>query len=151
MSFIGLKERSRSDILRLLDVSQDFVDEEGNVTTPERYRNALDGQSLALLFFEPSTRTRVSFHLAIQKLGGYSLPVFEEESSVQKGETFIDTCRNLTAMGFDAIVMRHNERQLPYAVAERIGIPFINAGNGSGEHPTQALLDACTLRRAFGR
>lgn len=150
MSFIGLKDKSRQEITDILDLASEFVDEDGAVVTPEKYRGALEGKSLALLFFEPSTRTRVSFQLAIQRLGAYSLQVFEEESSVKKGESFLDTCRNLAVMGFDALVMRHNERQLPYAIESRLNIDVINAGNGSGEHPTQALLDVFTLRRAIG-
>ncbi|MGM0555046.1 MAG: aspartate carbamoyltransferase catalytic subunit [Myxococcota bacterium] len=150
MSFIGLKHKSREELTRLLDVAGEFVDDDGNVITPEKHRDALDGKSLAMLFFEPSTRTRVSFQLAIQRLGGFSVEVAKEQSSVKKGETFLDTCRNLEAMGFDALVMRHNERQLPFAIEDRLDIKIINAGNGSGEHPTQALLDVFTLQRAIG-
>jgi aspartate carbamoyltransferase catalytic subunit len=150
MSLIGLKDASRDEISRLLDLSSEFLDEDGNIITPDKYKDALSGTSLALLFFEPSTRTRVSFELAIQRLGGYSVRINQKQSSVQKGETFLDTCRNLEAMGFGALVMRHHERQLPFAVRDRLDVKVINAGNGSGEHPTQALLDALTLRRAIG-
>jgi aspartate carbamoyltransferase catalytic subunit len=150
MSFIGLKHKSREELTRLLDVASEFVDDDGNVITPDKFKTALDGKSVAMLFFEPSTRTRVSFQLAVQRLGGFSVEVGKEQSSVKKGETFLDTCRNLEAMGFDALVMRHNERQLPFAIEDRLDIKIVNAGNGSGEHPTQALLDVFTLQRAIG-
>ena len=150
MSLIGLKHKSREDVTRLLDLAAEFLDDDGDVITPEKYREALDRKSLAMLFFEPSTRTRVSFELAIRRLGGHAVHVHEEQSSVKKGETFLDTCRNLEAMGFAALVMRHNERQLPFAISDRLDIKVINAGNGSGEHPTQALLDIFTLQQAIG-
>jgi aspartate carbamoyltransferase catalytic subunit len=150
MSLIGLQDHSKEDILTYLDRAEDFI-EDGDVCTPDRYRDALDGRSIGHLFFEPSTRTRVSFEYATDRLGGYSLFLSEKDSSVKKGETVLDTCRNLIAMGFDGLVIRHGDRHLPYTIDDRIDIPIVNAGNGTGEHPTQALLDAMTLRRAFDR
>lgn len=151
MDLIGLKELSAPKFRGLLDLAEDFVGADGRVVTPEKYRDALAGRSVGLLFFEPSTRTRSSFELAVDRLGAYALRVGAEQSSVQKGESVLDTCRNLEAMGVDALVIRHGERHLPFAVKDRVDIPLINAGNGSGEHPTQALIDALTLRRAFAR
>jgi aspartate carbamoyltransferase catalytic subunit len=151
MDLIELKGLSTQELTGFLDLAETLLDKSGDHRTPEEYRRVLDGQSVALLFFEPSTRTRVSFELAAKKLGADTVRVGSEESSVQKGESVLDTCRNLEAMGVDALVVRHNERHLPFAVKDRIDIPLINAGNGSGEHPTQALIDALTLRRAFGR
>jgi aspartate carbamoyltransferase catalytic subunit len=151
MDLIGLKDLSTQQINQFLDRAEALLDGAGNHRTPAKYRRELDGVSVALLFFEPSTRTRVSFELAAKQLGAHTVRVGSEESSIQKGESVLDTCRNLEAMGLDALVVRHNERHLPYAVKDRVDIPLINAGNGSGEHPTQALIDALTLRRAFRR
>lgn len=112
---------------------------------------SLQGAAVALLFCEPSTRTRVSFELAAARLGMHAVRVSPEESSSQKGESLVATCRNLEAMGFEALVIRHQVCAAPHEVAERVQIPVINAGNGNDEHPTQALIDCVTLRRAFGR
>ncbi len=151
MDLIGLKDFTAQQLRDLVELSESFIGDEGQVITPEKYRGALDGRSVALVFFEPSTRTRVSFELAANKLGAFSVRIGSDESSIKKGETVLDTCRNLEAMGIDGLIVRHNERHLPFAVKDRIQIPFINAGNGSGEHPTQALIDVVTLRRAFRR
>jgi aspartate carbamoyltransferase catalytic subunit len=148
---IGLKNRSSDELVSVLDNSETFLDDEGNPTVPPDCVDALAGRSIGLLFFEPSTRTRVSFQYATHKLGGYPLFLSDQNSSVRKGESVLDTCRNLAAMGFDGLVIRHDDRNLPFSLAEKVDIPIINAGNGSGEHPTQALVDALTLRRAFGR
>jgi aspartate carbamoyltransferase catalytic subunit len=150
MDLLGLKDMSPGTLREFLELAETFIDEDGSVITPAEHRQALAERSVALLFFEPSTRTRASFELAASKLGAFSVRVGSSESSVQKGESVLDTCRNLEAMGFDALVVRHSERHLPFAVKDRVDIPLINAGNGSGEHPTQALIDAITLQRAFG-
>lgn len=149
MNLIGIKDLSAQQVRELLALGEEFLDEQGKVVTPEHYRGALSGQSVALLFFEPSTRTRVSFELAVAKLGGHSVRVGSEGTSIEKGESVLDTCRNLEAIGVDALILRHGERQLPYTVRDHVQIPLINAGNGTGEHPTQALIDALTLYRAF--
>jgi aspartate carbamoyltransferase catalytic subunit len=151
MDLIGLKDISQQSLTGFLDLGETLLNEAGDGRTANEYRQALDGLSVALLFFEPSTRTRVSFELAAKKLGADTVGVGSEGSSVQKGESVLDTCRNLEAMGLDALIIRHHERHLPFSVKDRIDIPLINAGNGSGEHPTQALIDALTLRRAFRR
>jgi aspartate carbamoyltransferase catalytic subunit len=151
MNLIGLRNTSREELLELLDLADDFIDEDGRACTPDAYEGALADESVGLLFFEPSTRTRVSFEYATHKLGGYSLFLSEKDSSVKKGETVLDTCRNLVAMGFDGLVIRHADRHLPFTLSDALDVSIINAGNGSGEHPTQALLDALTLRRTFGR
>ena len=151
IDLIALKDLSGQQIGEFLDLAETLLDDNGDHQTPTKHHQALAGNSVALLFFEPSTRTRVSFELAAKQLGAYTVRVGSEESSVQKGESVLDTCRNLEAMGLDALVVRHSERHLPFAVSDRVDIPLINAGNGSGEHPTQALIDAMTLRRAFAR
>ncbi|HXV74410.1 MAG TPA: aspartate carbamoyltransferase catalytic subunit [Sphingomonadales bacterium] len=109
------------------------------------------GQTLVNLFFEPSTRTRVSFELAAYQLGMSVVNFAAEASSVRKGETLTDTFRNLAAMGPAAIVVRAAEEGAVARLAAESPVPVINAGDGAGEHPTQALVDALTLMRAKGR
>ena len=106
----------------------------------------LRGKSAALAFFEPSTRTRISFATAAARMGADTMNLQAEASSLRKGESLLDTVRTLDAMKPDCIVMRHSASGAPHFVAERIGIPVINAGDGTHEHPTQALLDALTIR-----
>jgi aspartate carbamoyltransferase catalytic subunit len=112
---------------------------------------SLDGMCVANLFFEPSTRTRLSFDLAAQRLGAHVVTFFPETSSATKGESLQDTALTVSAIGADILVVRHTEEGAPQAVAEWTGKPVVNAGDGAGEHPTQALLDALTLQRHFGR
>ena len=149
MNLIGLRDKSPEEILEILDLAEEFIDEDSKAYVPPDYRDVLADTSLAMLFFEPSTRTRVSFEFAAHKLGAFTLFLSEKDSSVKKGETVVDTCRNLEAMGFDGMVIRHGDRQLPFTLADNLSASLVNAGNGSGEHPTQALLDALTLRRAI--
>lgn len=110
----------------------------------------LKGKTVATLFFENSTRTRLSFETAARRLGGASLGVAVAQSSVQKGETLSDTARNIVALGVDALVVRHASAGSPAYLAERVGLPVINAGDGFHEHPTQALLDAFTMTERLG-
>ncbi len=150
MKLIDIKSMERAELDGLLDAAESFLDPDGAVITPPHQQTMLNGKALALLFFEPSTRTRVSFELAAKRLGATVVRLGEEGSSLQKGETILDTCRNLAAMGVDGFVVRHSERDIPYVLAENLPHTIINAGNGSGEHPSQGLLDALTLRRAMG-
>ena len=149
-SLLGLSDMSRAEILEILTLAEEFVTPDDELTTPERYRHALTGTSVALMFFEPSTRTRASFEISVSRLGGYPLVFSSEASSIRKGESELDTCRNLAAMGVSAFVIRHNERRVPLTIADHVDRPVFNAGNGSGEHPTQGLLDLFTIRRALG-
>ena len=103
------------------------------------------------VFYETSTRTAMSFATATHRLGAASIPLSVEHSSVKKGETLEDTARTLNAMRPDALVIRHRDNGAPAVVAEIVGAPVINAGDGTNEHPTQALLDAATLLQHFGR
>jgi aspartate carbamoyltransferase catalytic subunit len=103
-----------------------------------------------LLFYEPSTRTRISFEIAARRLGLVPIPVDPERASVQKGEGPEETLRTLAAMGVRALVLRTAEEGVPAALAALDLIPVVNAGDGKNEHPTQALLDLYTLRRVFG-
>lgn len=150
MHLIGLREMSRKRMLELLDAAEEYLDDTGEVFTPPEKSTALEGTTLGLLFLEPSTRTRVSFEMATQHLGGEVVLVTPHGTSVEKGESAADICRTLAAMGVEGFIVRHHDRQLPHVLVDRLRVPIINAGNGSGEHPTQGLLDALTLRRHFG-
>jgi aspartate carbamoyltransferase catalytic subunit len=110
----------------------------------------LAGKLVFNLFYENSTRTAMSFATAAYRLGAAPLFLPVEQSSIKKGETFEDTARTLNAMRPDALVIRHRENGAPAAVALIMDCPVINAGDGTNEHPTQALLDAATIRRRFG-
>ena len=112
-----------------------------------KVRPLLRGKTVALLFYEASTRTRVSFELAAKKLGGMTTLVTAAASSIQKGESLLDTVYTLRAAGADAIVMRHPSSGAPHLAARHLDIPVVNAGDGMHEHPTQALLDAFTMLR----
>jgi len=118
---------------------------------PRRNDHRLDGLTVLNAFFENSTRTLLSFEIAAQRLGAQMVTMQVEMSSIKKGETLEDTARTLNAMRPDALVIRHGISGAPRAVAEIMDCPVINAGDGSGEHPTQALLDAATLKQRFGR
>jgi len=111
----------------------------------------LRGRTVVNLFFEPSTRTRVSFEVAEKRLSADTLSIATATSSVTKGETLIDTVRNLEAMAPDMIVMRHASSGAPHLLARTCQSAIINAGDGTHEHPTQALLDAFTIRERKGR
>jgi aspartate carbamoyltransferase catalytic subunit len=149
-SLVSAEDMSREDMLWLLDRAQRY---EG-VAAGERVLPRplpLDGKILALLFFEPSTRTRLSFESAMQRLGGSVLGFADAKiSSSSKGETLADTVRVVAAYG-DAIVLRHPQEGAARLAAETAGVPVLNAGDGSNQHPTQTLLDLYTIRRATGR
>lgn len=153
MDLIGLKALGAERFLELLGMCErmDARSETAGARGVRAALGALQGAAVALLFYEPSTRTRVSFELAAARLGMHAVRVNPEESSSQKGESLVATCRNLEAMGFEALVIRHQSCEAPHEVAQRVQIPVINAGNGNEEHPTQALIDCVTLRRAFGQ
>src|SRR5271155_3847973 len=103
------------------------------------------GRRVALLFYEPSTRTRVSFEFASKTLGATTTIVYATASSIEKGESLLDTGSTLRALGSDAIVIRHPSSGAPHLIAHHVGVPVLNAGDGLHEHPTQALLDAYTM------
>lgn len=110
----------------------------------------LQGKTVVNLFFENSTRTRTSFELATRRLGGNVLNFAAASSSTQKGETLIDTARNIQAMGPHCLVVRHSSAGSPAILARSLSLPVVNAGDGFHEHPTQALLDAFTIREKLG-
>ncbi len=112
---------------------------------------ALRGRTVLNLFFEASTRTRSSFELAEKRLTADSLNFSGSGSALEKGETLIDTAKNLEAMAPDLIVVRHQHPGVPHLLAQRLDSGIVNAGDGAHEHPTQALLDAFTIRKHKGR
>jgi aspartate carbamoyltransferase catalytic subunit len=118
---------------------------------PRRNDHRLDGLTIVNAFFENSTRTLLSFEIAANRLGAQTVTMQVEHSSIKKGETLEDTARTLNAMRPDALVIRHGTKGAPAGVAAIMDCPVINAGDGTGEHPTQALLDAATIRQHFGR
>jgi aspartate carbamoyltransferase catalytic subunit len=110
----------------------------------------LSGSTVVNLFFENSTRTRTSFALAARRLGADVVDFSAASSSLSKGESFIDTAKNLEAMGIDAVVVRHGTPGTPHILAQRLGVGVINAGDGPHEHPTQGLLDIFSIRERLG-
>ncbi len=151
---LGIDALSREAIVRLLDRADTYFNaarEAKASSAPIATSRALAGRSVVNLFFEASTRTRVSFEVAAKRLGADVVNVAAQASSVSKGETLLDTVKNLAAMGTDVLVMRHPASGAPHFVAGRTPLHVVNAGDGAHEHPTQALLDALTLRRHKGR
>jgi aspartate carbamoyltransferase catalytic subunit len=144
---LGLDGLSRDDILPLLDRAAALAP----VARGERARlDSLRHRTVANLFLEDSTRTRCSFTLAARRLGADTLDIGAAGSSASKGETLIDTCLNLQAMGVDAFVIRTSASGAPHQAAAELDAPVINAGDGRHEHPTQGLLDLLTLRERLG-
>jgi aspartate carbamoyltransferase catalytic subunit len=137
-----------TEINFLLDLADSAADE--NRQAGKR-RDVLRGRTLINLFFEASTRTQSSFEMAAKRLGGDVMNMNVSTSSVQKGETLVDTAMTLNAMRPDIIVVRHHAAGAVELLAQKIDCSVVNAGDGSHQHPTQALLDALTIRRAKGR
>ena len=145
LQLLGCSSLSDTEIRFLLDLTRTFADVPQSKTIP-----LLTGKTVVNLFFENSTRTRASFDLAIRRLGGSVVQFAASTSSVQKGETLIDTARNLEAMGPNGIIVRHPSAGSPEVLARSLSIPVINAGDGFHEHPTQALLDVYTMEQKLG-
>lgn len=145
---LGIRDLSAEEITHLLDTAETFRD----VSRREIKKvPALRGRTVINLFFEPSTRTRTSFEIAAKRLSADAVNISVSTSSVSKGETLLDTARNLEAMAPDCIVVRHSMAGAPNHLARMCNAPIINAGDGAHEHPTQALLDALTIREYKGR
>lgn len=144
---LGIETLTREQITFFLDQAKPFQEFQRH---PLKKLATLRGRTVALAFFEPSTRTRISFSTAAARLGADTMPLQAESSSLKKGESLIDTVRTLEAMRPDSIVMRHSSSGAAAFVAERLGVPVVNAGDGTHEHPTQALLDALTIRDRKG-
>lgn len=147
---LGLEELSAADITRILDAAAGFLGV-GFGEIPKR--DDLKGKVVANLFYEPSTRTRVSFGLAARRLGADTLDFSPSGSSTAKGESFIDTAKNIEAMGIDAVVVRHSSPGAPHLLVKHLQphVRVVNAGDGAHEHPTQGLLDIFSIRRRLGK
>lgn len=142
---LGLRELSREEIEFILDTAEGF---EEISTRSIKKAPPLRGKVVVNMFFEDSTRTRISFTLAANRLSADVVEFSKKSSSVSKGETLIDTARNLEAMGIDIVVIRHGAGGAAKLLSRNINACVINAGDGFNEHPTQALLDVYTIRKA---
>jgi len=145
---LGIEGLSPDDITLLLDKSETYVEQNRQA---DKKRSLLRGRTIINLFFENSTRTRTSFELAGKRLGGDVINMSVAGSSIKKGETLIDTAVTLNAMHPDVLIVRHPESGAVHLLAQKVNCAVINAGDGTHEHPTQALLDALTIRRRKGR
>jgi aspartate carbamoyltransferase catalytic subunit len=144
---IGLRDLSREEIEHILDTAEGF---EEISTRSVKKAPTLRGKVVVNLFFEDSTRTRNSFSLAANRLSADVIEFTQKSSSVSKGETLLDTARNLEAMGIDIVVIRHSAGGAPKFLSRNINACVINAGDGYCEHPTQGLLDVFTIRKIKG-
>src|SRR6185295_7688683 len=145
---LGIRELSAGEIVHILDTAETFRD------VSRRHVKkvpALQGRTIINLFFESSTRTRTSFEIAAKRLSADAINISVSTSSVTKGETLLDTARNLEAMAPDCIVIRHSSAGAPQHLARMCNASIVNAGDGAHEHPTQALLDALTIREHKGK
>ena len=145
---LGIEGLNRPEIESLLDMAEDAVAVSRQV---EKKKTTLRGRTQINLFFEPSTRTQASFELAGKRLGADVMNMSVASSSVKKGETLIDTAMTLNAMRPDIIVVRHSAAGAVELLARKVDCSVVNAGDGAHEHPTQALLDALTIRRNKGK
>lgn len=145
---LGIEPLSPSDITTILDLSDRYVDLNRR---REKHLDVLAGLTQINLFFENSTRTMASFELAGKRLGADVMNMAVQASSMQKGETLIDTAMTLNAMRPDVLVVRHKSSGAVALLAEKVNCSVLNGGDGRHEHPTQALLDALTIRRRKGR
>jgi len=145
---LGIEDLSHDEILEILDTAESLQEVS---TRPIKKVPTLRGKTIINLFFEPSTRTRTSFEIAGKRLSADVVNVSLSTSSVSKGETLIDTAKTLDAMAADCVVIRHSASGAPHTLAKLTKASIINAGDGAHEHPTQALLDAFTIRQRKGR
>jgi aspartate carbamoyltransferase catalytic subunit len=141
--FLGISDLSKAEIQGILSVAH-------AMKAPEAHAKALAGKHVLTLFFEPSTRTKMSFDTALNRLGASKSSIQLESSSVKKGETLFDTVQNLSAFGFDGMIVRHAHAGAPHFIAKHVPASIINAGDGFHEHPTQALLDCFTMQEKSG-
>ena len=144
---LGLEQLTADEITLILDTAAAFKEATADCT---QKLPKLVGVTMANLFFENSTRTRTSFSLAARRLGADTLDFAASSSSMSKGETVVDTARNIEAMGVDLMVVRHRTPGTPHLLAKSLGCSVLNAGDGPHEHPTQGLLDIMTIREARG-
>src|ERR1700678_96734 len=144
---LGIEGLSKQDITHILDLAEGYIEKNRQI---DKKHPILKGRTLINLFFENSTRTRMSFELAGKRLGADVINMSVATSSVKKGETLIDTAMTLNAMHPDVLVVRHPESGAVQLLSEKVDCSVVNAGDGAHEHPTQALLDALTIRRRKG-
>jgi len=144
---LGIADLSAADITRILDLADTFAEIN---TRPIKKVPTLRGKTVINLFLEASTRTRTSFEIAAKRLSADAVNISGSTSSTTKGETLLDTARNLQAMAPDVIVLRHASSGAPHFIARHVEAAVINAGDGTHEHPTQALLDCATIRKHKG-
>lgn len=144
---LGLRGVSQSDIMTILDTARQFRD---ILDRPVKKVPSLRGLTVVNLFFENSTRTRTSFELAEKRLSADTINFATSGSSVQKGESLLDTLRNIEAMKIDVVVVRHKGTGVPKFLADNSNAIILNAGDGANEHPTQALLDMFTIEQKLG-
>jgi aspartate carbamoyltransferase catalytic subunit len=145
---LGIEPLSAGDLTAVLDLSETFLE---IAERPIKKVPTLRGKTVINLFLEPSTRTRTSFEIAAKRLSADAINISGQASSTVKGETLIDTAKNLMAMGPDVIVLRHAHSGAAQLIAGHVNCAVVNAGDGAHEHPTQALLDCLTIRRKKGR
>jgi aspartate carbamoyltransferase catalytic subunit len=145
--FLSTEDTTREELTELLDDAESFVEV---LDRPIPKVPALRGKTVATMFFEPSTRTKLSFEKAAKALSADIMSFSPSTSSLSKGESLKDTVLTVQAMGTDAMVVRHKATGAPWRVAEWVDQPVLNAGDGAHQHPTQALLDALTIRQRFG-
>ena len=145
---LGIRELSVEEITTILDTAGSFKEVSARAI---KKVPALRGKTVINLFFEASTRTRTSFEIAAKRLSADAVNISASTSSVSKGESLIDTAQNLQAMAPDAIVIRHPSPGVPHQLSKMVSASIINGGDGAHEHPTQALLDAFTIREHKGR
>lgn len=146
-SLLGLEELDVNEINLILELSKEFKE---NLSKKQKPPKNLEGKRIVNLFMEPSTRTRVAFEIAAKSLSADVISIASKSSSLTKGESLKDTALNIQALGADAIVIRHSSPGSPLFLSKTIPVPIINAGDGSHEHPSQALLDIFTLQEKLG-
>jgi aspartate carbamoyltransferase catalytic subunit len=146
--FLSLASFSDHDLLSLIHRGQFFFLHQNQ---PDKINHLLKNKVFANVFYEPSTRTRCSFEMAVKRLGGEVINFVPENSSVKKGETVYDTLKTLESLGVDSIIFRHADDHILEQLQPYLKIPLINAGAGKHEHPTQGLLDLLTLHQEFGK
>lgn len=139
---LGLKEMGAADIAQILETAKAM---KGLLASPSKKTTHLQGKSVVTLFYENSTRTRLSFEMAAKFMGASAANISASRSSVGKGETLIDTARTIDSMATDILIMRHSQSGAPHMIAPRVEASVVNAGDGMNEHPTQALLDMFTM------
>jgi len=139
-SLLGIESLDAAEVLKILKFARRM--------NPDRPRPLLKGKRVVLLFYEASTRTRSSFEIAAKMLGAHTVLIQSSGSSIEKGESLLDTGYTVRALGADVIVIRHPNAGAPHVMARHIDVPVINAGDGLHEHPSQALLDAYTILRS---